>query len=205
MFEGKIITSKDSYYVENARHYFPNQSHVDKGFHSIIYNEKHVDDPFNHLRKGHAPGCGITEEVSEWMERIQNAADSDIEPSHENGYKAFQFPIPFSKLNSSTSSSKNSNKSKDSNISKKHPNSLNFQFPYEKYTKEANYRTENDGSEWHHNSHERVRRAASRQKDDNRNTCSLYIQTDPLIWRHIREGVADVSNDNFFEGYNVLN
>lgn len=52
VFEGKIITAKDSYYVEKARHYFPNQSSVDKRLHSVIYNEKHVDDPYGHLREG---------------------------------------------------------------------------------------------------------------------------------------------------------
>lgn len=39
--------------------------------------------------------------------------------------------------------------------------------------------------------HSRSRRAA--RDDSNRNTCSLYIQTDPLLWRHVREGFSDVS------------
>lgn len=86
---------------------------------------------------------------------------------------------------------------------KKYQNIEDFKFPYEKYTKEANYHDENDditddSEHWHQESHKRVRRAAQRQKDDNRNTCSLYIQTDPLIWRHIREGVADVSRSLIF-------
>lgn len=54
VFEGKIITSRDSYYVEKRKHYFPNQtdSNNDLNFHSIIYKEDHVDDPYRHLRKG---------------------------------------------------------------------------------------------------------------------------------------------------------
>lgn len=68
-------------------------------------------------------------------------------------------------------------------------------------------------ADWHELVHERVRRATGgnnggsgsnasgstssagpgRGREDNKNTCSLYIQTDPLIWRHIREGIADVS------------
>lgn len=69
-------------------------------------------------------------------------------------------------------------------------------------------------ADWHEAVHERVRRASGgingggssssnsgssnasgsgRGREDNKNTCSLYIQTDPLIWRHIREGIADVS------------
>lgn len=53
IFEGKIITDTHAYYVENAKHYFPNRTHLDQGFHSIIYNERDViDDPYAHKRKG---------------------------------------------------------------------------------------------------------------------------------------------------------
>jgi len=48
--------------------------------------------------------------------------------------------------------------------------------PYEKYSREYN---EQAG---------RSKRAI--RKDDNKNTCSLFIQTDPLIWRHIYEQVS---------------
>lgn len=98
-----------------------------------------------------------------------------------------------------------------------------FKYPFEKYTKEANFRDDDDDiaaaatagagyfydpetgrrlqptdRDWHERVHERVRRASgssasSARREDNKNTCSLYIQTDPLIWRHIREGIADVS------------
>lgn len=52
VFEGKIITDAHAYYVENAKHYFPNRSHLDHGFHSVIYNERDViDDPYAHRRK----------------------------------------------------------------------------------------------------------------------------------------------------------
>lgn len=53
IFEGKIITDTHAYYVENAKHYFPNRTHLDHGFHSIIYNERDVvDDPYAQRRKG---------------------------------------------------------------------------------------------------------------------------------------------------------
>lgn len=98
-----------------------------------------------------------------------------------------------------------------------------FRYPYEKYTKEANSRFDDTveaaeaaglsgyfydpetgrrfqptDDDWHERVHERVRRASgtsgtSARREENKNTCSLYIQTDPLIWRHIREGIADVS------------
>ena len=56
VFEGKIITSKDSYYVEKAKHYFKNVSHQlqhhDEPFHSVIYKDAHVDDPYQYKRQG---------------------------------------------------------------------------------------------------------------------------------------------------------
>lgn len=52
VFEGKIISSKDAYYIENAKHYFPNNSYIDDDFHSIIYNENHVNDPYENVREG---------------------------------------------------------------------------------------------------------------------------------------------------------
>lgn len=52
VFEGKIVTNRDSYFVENAKHYFPNETYRDHGFHSIIYNEDHVDDPYSKHRHG---------------------------------------------------------------------------------------------------------------------------------------------------------
>lgn len=51
--------------------------------------------------------------------------------------------------------------------------------PHRKYTKEMNS-----------GGHDRQKRATRR--DENKNTCSLYIQTDPLIWKHIREGFPEV-------------
>ena len=51
--------------------------------------------------------------------------------------------------------------------------------PGHKYTREAN-QPENH----------RTKRA-TRPKEDNKNTCSLFIQTDPLIWRHITEQVIN--------------
>lgn len=112
-----------------------------------------------------------------------------------------------------------------------------FKYPYEKYSKEANFRYD-DGAysdedesaadaggagyfydpetghrfqptddDWHERVHERVRRASgasgsSSRREDNKNTCSLYIQTDPLIWKHIREGIADVSRAINYD-YNI--
>lgn len=171
IFEGKIITDNNAYFVEHAKRYFPNQTNLDYGFHSVIYNERDViDDPFAHKRKtGNSNGCGINEETKQWMENVQSSVvENDEEPTTDDN---------FDENNIIKNKSRNHNSIF---------NDDSFKSPYFKYTKEAN-----DDS---NKKHERSKRAA-RPKEDNRNTCSLYIQTDPLIWRHIREGIADVSID----------
>jgi disintegrin and metalloproteinase domain-containing protein 10 len=53
--------------------------------------------------------------------------------------------------------------------------------PHNKYSREVN-----EGSGSHHRS-----KRATKPKEENKNTCSLFIQTDPLIWRHISEQVRE--------------
>ncbi|XP_026468795.1 disintegrin and metalloproteinase domain-containing protein 10-like, partial [Ctenocephalides felis] len=164
VFEGKIISkSKGTFYVEKSRHYFPGENNA--SFHSVIYNEKDVADPYESLREGHVPGCGINDDVLQWMEQVQASGVDDpppipvIHPS--NKYKF---------LNNNTQSNEILKKV----LSQRDVNTET----HNKYSREAN-----EG----HSRHKR----ASRHKEDNKNTCSLFIQTDPLIWRHIREGFAE--------------
>lgn len=140
---------------------------------------------------GHAGGCGVTDDITQWMDRIQNSAvDADLPP-----------PIPVLK-------SKNFMKEKDK--LKQKPNdkpkklpliqpssppppapSFEHESPYDKYSREANEVP-----------HSRTKR---RIRED-RNTCSLYIQTDPLIWKHIREGFPEVMIPSFitYSSYRYL-
>lgn len=50
VFEGKIVSPKGSFYVEKAKHYFPHSSN--QSFHSVIYDENHVEDPYKDRRQG---------------------------------------------------------------------------------------------------------------------------------------------------------
>lgn len=50
VFEGKIVSPKGSYYVEKSKHYFPHNSN--QSFHSVIYDENHVEDPYRDRRQG---------------------------------------------------------------------------------------------------------------------------------------------------------
>ncbi len=168
VFHGRILTSKDSYFVEKARYYFPNHSYVEDGFHSVIYKDKHTSDPYKDKRTVHSNGCGLTDEVSQWMDRIQNSVDDE--------------EIELISLNSKNNGNDvNSTVDKDKihyeHVNYKHDEAERINesaHPHVKYSKEANSRTK--------------RGTRSYQE---RNTCSLYIQTDPLIWRHIREAIPD--------------
>ncbi|XP_049869828.1 disintegrin and metalloproteinase domain-containing protein 10-like [Pectinophora gossypiella] len=163
VFEGKILVKDGAFYVEHARRYFPPNGTRSK-VHSVIYREGDVGDPYAHRRHGHVGGCGITDEVVQWMQRIQNsgveedatspAPTAPTPPAAPHGHHASPPP---------------------------HPNSLRDDPPrywehHNKYSRAANT-----------GEHSRSRRSPI----DNRNTCSLYIQTDPLIWRHVREGFPD--------------
>ncbi|KAL4708304.1 hypothetical protein ACJJTC_007710, partial [Scirpophaga incertulas] len=163
VFEGKIVAHDGSYYVEHARRYFPPNGTRTR-VHSVIYREGDVSDPYAHRRHGHIGGCGITDEVVQWMERIQNSGVDDEPPVTSDAPPS---PPPSS--------------SAIPQSSPPHPNSLRDETPrhwefHNKYTRAVNT-----------GEHARSKRAIP----DNRNTCSLYIQTDPLIWRHVREGFPD--------------
>ena len=59
VFDGQIHSASDGiYYIERANRYFdtPDLQHEDNTttskFHSVIYHEKHLVDPFHHSKKG---------------------------------------------------------------------------------------------------------------------------------------------------------
>nr|XP_024215817.1 disintegrin and metalloproteinase domain-containing protein 10 [Halyomorpha halys] len=176
IFEGKILSKYDSYYVEKASRYFPGNN----SFHSVIYKESDVEDPYMDVRSGgHVGGCGVNTEVSEWMERVQNSAVEEDSPENDKRklpkkYNAGK-ETKNKKESEKTVKSDDLSKHKKTLVSNSEDNIFNDS-PYSKYSKEANTR----------------KKRAARPKEENRNTCSLFIQTDPLIWRHISE---QVNND----------
>ena len=50
VFDGQINTCEGTFYVERANKYFPDLTN--DTFHSVIYHEKHLKDPFHHSRSG---------------------------------------------------------------------------------------------------------------------------------------------------------
>lgn len=159
MFHGRIVTSKDSYFVEKAHFYFPNHSREHDGFHSVIYKDQHVNDPYRERRTVHPNGCGLTGDVSHWMDHVQNGGEEEEEVQLK--------PV----MSATVEKVKNQHQHVNNRI-------YDDDSPHKKYTEEINKRS---------------KRAASPPRYQERNTCSLYIQTDPLIWRHIRESIPDVS------------
>jgi len=105
---------------------------------------------------GHVGGCGINDEIVQWMDHIQNSADDDPTPPPEPIQRATESEAPESLL-------------------------MEPLAPHNKYSREFN-----EGSSSHHRS-----KRATKPKEENKNTCSLFIQTDPLIWRHISEQVKE--------------
>ncbi|XP_044251098.1 disintegrin and metalloproteinase domain-containing protein 10 isoform X2 [Drosophila takahashii] len=193
-------------------------------FHSIIYKESHVEDAYENVREGHVAGCGITDEVSEWMENIQNSAVEELPEPMSKDYQKLHRKQLHKK------SAPQQQQQQQPHPPKKYiSGDEDFKYPHQKYTKEANFAAEGafydpstgrrlgssaNVADWHQLVHERVRRAtdngggggaggssggSGRGREDNKNTCSLYIQTDPLIWRHIREGIADHDRGRKYE------
>jgi hypothetical protein len=70
IFHGRIVTSKDTYFVENAKYYFPDTSQNDIGFHSVIYKDKHVNDPYR--------------------EQLFIQMDVDLQKKSHNGWTVFK-------------------------------------------------------------------------------------------------------------------
>ena len=50
VFDGQVETPEGTYYIERAHKYFRDGSN--DSFHSVIYHERHLKDPFRHSKAG---------------------------------------------------------------------------------------------------------------------------------------------------------
>lgn len=125
---------------------------------------------------GHSAGCGITDEVIQWMDRIQNSGiDEDPPPSP---------PLPPKEKYRKQKKFSDNDKVQFKSVE-------NYEDKFSKYSKAAN--------------EDHVRHKRATRRDENKNTCSLYIQTDPLIWRHIREGFPEVRINFLWRNWGSFN
>lgn len=130
---------------------------------------------------GHSPGCGINDDVMQWMNQVQNADVDEVEANdgEKIGVDTLKSPVNEAKRKHKKVPTQSTSSQQQQQQQQQHK--LNYEDKFNKYSKVAN---EEDGFRRH-------KRAATRQ-EENKNTCSLYIQTDPLIWKHIREGFPEV-------------
>lgn len=135
------------------------------------------------------------------MDSIQNSAVDDEANDNSNNYNNKNINLN-NYINNKSKNKKKYNKPNNKN------NKMNYEeedvkYPHQKYSKLANWHDQDEDEKhmnpeaWHELSHDRIKRA-TRAKEENKNTCSLYIQTDPLIWRHVREGIVDVSISHLY-------
>ncbi|KAK4021038.1 hypothetical protein OUZ56_002972 [Daphnia magna] len=176
IFDGKIHSQDGVFYVEKATKYFPDNSttakfHRRNPFHSIIYKEAHVVDPYEQHRTGHVGGCGVTDEVAAWMDDIQHGAtDEEKEDEKTNEINTKDRIV---ELEESLHKRDHQNGWKTA-----HPRSSAWWY---KYSHQANQpdADPSDGG--------RRDRRSTVKNNVSRTTCSLFIQTDPLLWRHFYE------------------
>ncbi|XP_076059837.1 zinc-dependent metalloprotease kuz isoform X2 [Oratosquilla oratoria] len=171
VFDGVVGSRRDGfYYVEHAHKHFKDHNTTSAGFHSVMYHDDHVQDPYASIRQGKHTGCGITDEIASWMDSIQNSAPT--EPGDEEE-ETLSFPQDYVEdikrrwpKDKDVLGKHNSAKSMESFMQTVHKDF------YNKYSEEAN-------------------KGFGRKKrslgvgEDNKGTCSLSIQTDPMLWDHI--------------------
>ncbi|XP_077994066.1 disintegrin and metalloproteinase domain-containing protein 10-like [Glandiceps talaboti] len=70
LFEGKIYSEDNEYYVEPASRYFKEPT----DFHSVIYKDSDVEHPYLTEMKN---SCGLQDRTLKWMQKIQQSAQKD--------------------------------------------------------------------------------------------------------------------------------
>nr|CAG4640693.1 EOG090X02I4 [Eulimnadia texana] len=113
------------------------------------------------LIKGHVGGCGVTDDVAAWMDSVQHSASED-----ESRHK--KTPHHHHSRKKSPQNSLFDHEPSETSHWSTSPEAASNWF---KYSEAANG--------------ERQRR--SLPKPETKSTCSLFIQTDPLLWKHIYE------------------
>jgi disintegrin and metalloproteinase domain-containing protein 10 len=130
---------------------------------------------------GHAKGCGITDEVLEWMEGIQNGA---VDPE-EGLLPQLKHPKskPYQRQGPTAQELRDDLDLLHLHSSHDHPSS--------KYKPPANTpTTSSSGGDPETRKTDRSRRALP-PSFNSKTTCTLSIQTDPLLWKHISEQVEE--------------
>jgi len=171
VFDGQIITNGGTYYVERSHKHFPKDllrrlrekdGHAGNFHaHSVIYHEKHIQYPLSHHRN------------------IASLPGCGVSSDTKKWMESIQNSAYLNPTK--ISRSKSANRTNTPPAPDASHNQVLDLHPAHKYSKNANA---DNGQQ------PRVKRAA-RENPNKRKSCSLYIQTDPLFWRHIREQEED--------------
>lgn len=103
------------------------------------------------------------------MEQVQTSGTEEEPDSDNSKFRANKLPKKYRQ---------SENAAVDSSEKRWQPLSVDEnETPFDKYSEEANTRGMRS-------------KRATRPKEENKNTCSLFIETDPLIWRHVTEQVS---------------
>lgn len=178
-FEGVIESDRaGTFFVEDAAKYFGRHNASRAGFHSVIYRDEDVVDPHAPVRRGHATGCGLSDRVEAWMAEVQGSAVPEAEPEaepepeceREQHYLPPEYQMMADTLASHRVGQDALLKSKYDRLARQLKKDL-----HDKYSAASN---------------SRAKRSLLGVGADNRGTCTLSIQTDPMLWHHIHDKVS---------------
>jgi len=167
VFDGTVHTRRDgTFYVERSHRYLPYTRN--SSVHSVIYHDSHVSLP-----NDGATGCGADTSVREWLDKVQNSAipeyDSVAKKATESTADKLKKPPTSNNIHAAPLVQSNLENGKQP----VKPDVDPAEDP------DAGYR-------WTEYANNRVKRRAMKPPT-NKKSCSLFIQTDPLLWRHIWE------------------
>ena len=132
------------------------------------------------LSTGHVGGCGVTDEVAAWMDDIQHGSMEE-----ELGDEAEERGNKIDSNRPAVEDALRHGPSRDTQDdgNRPHPRSSAWWYKYSHQANKAGS-VQDDGLD---SSSDQSREKRSTIKAASRTTCSLFIQTDPLLWRHFYE------------------
>ncbi|XP_033725849.1 disintegrin and metalloproteinase domain-containing protein 10-like isoform X2 [Pecten maximus] len=167
VFRGFIVTNRDTiYHLEHVRRFFPAGHSVP--YHSVIYKSDHVNlDPYRHRRAAGEGACGL-EKHRQWMEQKSTPEDSNQKSSKYSEY---------------------ANNDRSDSQGATHHDGEDGITPGHTWEGSQNFLQNGQGH--------RARRNAPSSKSTNRlgarNTCYMYLRSDPIMWRYIKKQGMDDS------------
>ncbi|OWF37847.1 Disintegrin and metalloproteinase domain-containing protein 10 [Mizuhopecten yessoensis] len=170
VFRGFLVLGDGTvYHIEHVRRFLPAGQVVP--YHSVIYKSDHVNlDPYRHRRAPGVGTCGV-DRHRQWMDQ-RSTPEADRNNNKASRYSRF--------VNSGHS---------DAAGTTQHDTE-------DAITPDNTSKTPSNASQRKH-SDDRVRRNVPKSNSADRlgaqNTCYMYLRSDPVLWRYIKQQVTDDS------------